>query len=389
MKSVAIASVFVILLATHSIAQEVKPSETNAKDLLLRWNQCHNERDANCFSALFGSTTMFYSKLLSIPDVIGLKTSLFDKHPTFSQVIDDNTISYHYFGDTLAIHFVKEVATVSGKRKYPSYLLILNDGESEKIVAESDDITDKKLSVPRNWSVESAAIVPDSIATTSNILESKSDEPKAENRSAQSNNSQTQSEEVKPHNPRDVDIKLEFTWKFFFICTIPFFLTLALFLRKTIGIKPNVESEQEEPSLSIGEKFIWGSALFGGFLILLGGIFVPLSIILLPVGIICYTVLFHGYAHKCKECSVWWAGKSIGDDILERWQEMKNITRNDVTKDRNGRVLATTQRQEQIIVDCQKIRHNFQCKKCGTRWATIETKKSDTMLNSIARRFGG
>jgi hypothetical protein len=144
---------------------------------------------------------------------------------------------------------------------------------------------------------------------------------------------------------------------------------------------------EPQSGLSIGQKFIWGSALLGGFLILLGGAFVDYATILIPIGLILYSVLLHGYMHKCRECSVWWAGILIDKEVVERWQEMKNVQRAEHIRDRNGKVVSTHNRHEQIVVDCQKIRSVFQCKKCGHKWAVVKTKKSDTFLDSINRRF--
>jgi hypothetical protein len=126
-------------------------SESVGKDVILRWNKCHNEHDANCFASLFNNDVRFYSKDLSNLDVVGLKSSLFEKHPNFSQVIDEKSVSFRRIGDTLAIRFVKIVEATNGRKQYPSYLLVLNISDSGKIVAESDEITDKKLGVSRDW----------------------------------------------------------------------------------------------------------------------------------------------------------------------------------------------------------------------------------------------
>lgn len=367
------------------IALEVKSndvvSEANGKDLLLRWNKCHNDRDPNCFASLFSSNALFYSKTLTTTNIINLKASLFDKHPNFSQVINDNTVSYYRYGDTLAIHFVKEVETVSGKKKYPSYLLILKDRDSDKIVAESDDITDKKLGLSREWDGTQPNINSDSVVTTN--IESKSATSKRVKTSNKPVNINTPNE---PTEEAHIST-LEFTWKRFFICSIPFFITVSMFLRKIIGIKP--EDSELETGLSFTQKFIWGTALLAGLMLMIGSVFIDYIMAFSAIAAIQYLILFHGYSNKCNECSEWWAAKLVNKEVVERWQEMKNVRRIDITKDRNGREVSRRNRTEQLVVDCQKIRSDYQCKKCGNRWATTATKKSDTMWNDVYRQFGG
>jgi hypothetical protein len=94
---------------------------------------------------------------------------------------------------------------------------------------------------------------------------------------------------------------------------------------------------------------------------------------LLP-GLIPYIAFLWGVLTKCPQCGRWWASVHNDSELLDRWQETKDVEREDVTRDQTGRE-TRTKRIEQIIVNCEKRRHHYSCKYCSAAWTEIKVSR--------------
>jgi hypothetical protein len=95
---------------------------------------------------------------------------------------------------------------------------------------------------------------------------------------------------------------------------------------------------------------------------------------LLP-GLIPYIAFLWGFLTKCHQCGRWWASVHNDSELLDRWQETKDAEREDVTRDQTGREITRTKRIEQIIVNCEKRRHHYNCKYCSAAWTEIKVSR--------------
>jgi hypothetical protein len=96
----------------------------------------------------------------------------------------------------------------------------------------------------------------------------------------------------------------------------------------------------------------------------------------LCAGAIPFFVLADGWKKMCPECKEWWAAVHKGAQFLERWQEVKDVEREDVTRNKKGAVMHKTKRVEQVATQHQKHKHFYQCKHCNAAWArVVETTK--------------
>lgn len=59
-------------------------------------------------------------------------------------------------------------------------------------------------------------------------------------------------------------------------------------------------------------------------------------------GFVPFMAFLWGVSAKCPECGRWWASIHRGSELLDRWQETKDVKREDVTRDRKGKEIART-----------------------------------------------
>lgn len=85
-------------------------------------------------------------------------------------------------------------------------------------------------------------------------------------------------------------------------------------------------------------------------------------------GISPYILFAWGASEKCPECERWWAADSEGFELLEHWQESKDIPREDITRNGKGEVIARKTRIEAVIVNVEKRRYHYKCRFCNASW---------------------
>lgn len=71
----------------------------------------------------------------------------------------------------------------------------------------------------------------------------------------------------------------------------------------------------------------------------------------LIAGIIPYLMLLWGAATKCPQCNQWWAAREEGSEMLDNWQETKDVPREDITRNSNGDIISRRTRTETVIVN--------------------------------------
>lgn len=76
-------------------------------------------------------------------------------------------------------------------------------------------------------------------------------------------------------------------------------------------------------------------------------------------------LIFNGKSKQCPQCRAWWAMEYLDSRILNSWNQFENVAREDVTKNRRGDVISTTQRVEQVVVNKKHVELKKQCGVCG------------------------
>jgi hypothetical protein len=87
--------------------------------------------------------------------------------------------------------------------------------------------------------------------------------------------------------------------------------------------------------------------------------------------------LASGYSNRCPSCKKWFAKKKLGSRIVDQSSNYRTVTRNDIHRDRHGREIGRTERQEQVIVNTNTTRHSYHCKKCGHQWSSLTIKDAN------------
>lgn len=101
---------------------------------------------------------------------------------------------------------------------------------------------------------------------------------------------------------------------------------------------------------------------------------------LLILGILGASVLlgiFFGIKSRCPNCKKWFVEKTTGQELVNRRKGSKTVKRQDIHKDRDGRIIKTVERQEQIQVTLSKYKVFHQCIKCGHEWVTTKTDETE------------
>jgi hypothetical protein len=94
-----------------------------------------------------------------------------------------------------------------------------------------------------------------------------------------------------------------------------------------------------------------------------------LLLLLIPVGLIlAYKIA--GWIYKCPKCEKAFADKEVGRELIDRRQEFETVIRNDEHRDRDGRLIKTVSREEQVQVQKSKYRISHECKYCNHEWTT-------------------
>lgn len=145
--------------------------------------------------------------------------------------------------------------------------------------------------------------------------------------------------------------------------------TLVSYLRDLI--RKRKDSDVFTKSTAIGYGFAILGILCAGF----GAIFTEYAVGAFILSIIPFLVFAHGDHTSCPSCHRWWARVHVDSEELDRWIETKTVNRVDHTRDRSGKILATHNRKEQVLVECRKEKLTYNCKYCNNVWHKIKTHK--------------
>ncbi len=88
--------------------------------------------------------------------------------------------------------------------------------------------------------------------------------------------------------------------------------------------------------------------------------------------LVLFFILLFGFSSKCPQCGEWWASVHKGSESLHTWQAKEDVTRYDITRDRNGREISRTERTEQVTVNYDKREHRYKCKRCHAEWTVTK-----------------
>lgn len=81
-----------------------------------------------------------------------------------------------------------------------------------------------------------------------------------------------------------------------------------------------------------------------------------------------------GSEKKCKRCSTYWAVRSRGSKVIDSINRYEDVDRVDKTHDRDGRLISTTTRKEQVLVRRDVIQKQFECVHCGDSYSEHSVK---------------
>ncbi|HOY49844.1 MAG TPA: hypothetical protein PK281_10645 [Flavobacteriales bacterium] len=154
-----------------------------------------------------------------------------------------------------------------------------------------------------------------------------------------------------------------------------FFLSLLAVATVIAIIRDIVRSRANEKYFNKKTKIGYGFALAGMASIGFGAIWTEYSFVAFLISSIPYLTFLHGEYMSCPSCFRWWARAQTDYEELEKWIETKTVNRQDHTKDRQGRIIATHHRKEQVLVECRKVKITYGCKHCGHTWHKIKTYK--------------
>lgn len=141
-----------ILLALFSpfnlaLSQDNTIDTRQCKSIVKSWNKAHNDWKFNELSRLYAPKVLFYCDWVSKSVCIQNKTSQMNPARVFRQRLASE-INITPLSDELTLcRFTKEVTTDDGKTNYPAYLVLKNINNELRIVAESDDITDRNMNI--------------------------------------------------------------------------------------------------------------------------------------------------------------------------------------------------------------------------------------------------
>jgi len=96
---------------------------------------------------------------------------------------------------------------------------------------------------------------------------------------------------------------------------------------------------------------------------------------LIVVGIIVIGILIYGYVNSCPECKKWFSRNLDNKEEIDRSSGYETVTRNDVTKNNEGKEVSRTQRKEQVRMTYYTYRNYYSCSACKNEWTEISEDK--------------
>jgi hypothetical protein len=107
-----------------------------------RWSEALTRQDFQELKLIYADTVMYYGDNLLSTTIFGRQKSYFQSHKNYRQRIPEIIETGKTQDGNWHVRFSKEVATETGTRTFPSSLIISASGETWRILAESDDVTD-------------------------------------------------------------------------------------------------------------------------------------------------------------------------------------------------------------------------------------------------------
>jgi hypothetical protein len=134
-----------VCITCYAVCQPSPVSMREIELLIEEWNIVHNGRDVKGLEEVYDSTLLFYTHQVKREDAIRQKQLTFDADRRFRQRIASDIRFTGFTKGIVKCDFIREVREGSRWRPYESYLLVRIDSAGNRIVGESDYLTDKTL----------------------------------------------------------------------------------------------------------------------------------------------------------------------------------------------------------------------------------------------------
>ena len=118
-----------------------KFTEEDAVEELLKWNEAHNDHDAQAIIQMYelNSAANMYGKLYTLQEALAIKEQLFAKYPDFKQVIVPGSVRFEGTEDfTSEVYFTKRVTMGGQTKDYNSYLYFAGVKDMHGLTNEGD-----------------------------------------------------------------------------------------------------------------------------------------------------------------------------------------------------------------------------------------------------------
>lgn len=125
-----------------ALAQGYKVDTIAIREVVVRWNESHQEGTAVAFEDLYAPVVLFYTQSLARQKCIQQKLSELRKNPSHQRIASDLQLTFYEDGIVYCA-FNKEVGHGNGKMSTPSYLLLKRVNDKYVITGEGDLITDR------------------------------------------------------------------------------------------------------------------------------------------------------------------------------------------------------------------------------------------------------
>jgi len=139
--------VFLTVLLSFSGYQSLKAQDNNKKynRIVNAWNKAHNKWKPEELRAIYSREVLYYCQWQNKEACIQDKTTQMTPGRVFEQRIVSQIKISALAENLILCKFTKEVTTDDGEVRYPAYLVITEKDNQLRIIAESDDISDRNM----------------------------------------------------------------------------------------------------------------------------------------------------------------------------------------------------------------------------------------------------
>ena len=113
----------------------------NAREVVTKWNQAHNEHDSRALQDLYGPVVSFYGQSLTNRECVSMKKAAFDRSPDYAQSVKDISAQTEHPGLTV-VRFTKTSAAGGKSTDYKAVLFL---DAASLITYESDEVTNANI----------------------------------------------------------------------------------------------------------------------------------------------------------------------------------------------------------------------------------------------------